>query len=457
MVRVAVCTLLLMGCIEFPEPSCADDKACGNGERCNAASRCEPDPNAAADEDPPDAPPVDMSREDKSDMTPGPFDAAPEAELPVDAEVIADGGSPPDVGPDAADGAVDDAAPDVAPDVAPDPGCDDAVEQCSPCAVAGGEGACAIGVWVCAEGEFLCVPWLPAADSVHPCDLVDNDCDGTVDELGEGVAPDMEGVVVPCDRPDPPADPACGAGDDLVGCLEAHTCTPCRERCTQERVADLVACDVGEGRVECLRAAETNWQGCLADPDCAAPEPTPLEWRCAPQDEEAPPTCEVVTCPPHSHLEDGACAPEEICNNGVDDDHDGLVDAVVDEPDRCMVRFDQRGVPRLQGICNERDLEDCGDNRLVSHRVTRDATSPENESPRRVDLTYVFAVDRARRRAGQIAAQRVRAHRSLRRAYRQPLRLVVALRVEFRCGRVDGGQRGGRGVAVDHRRGGRYA
>lgn len=104
-------------------------------------------PDAMPDAEPIDALPMDAAPDAVS------VDAAPADALPVDA-------APPDATP---------CVPGVEVCDGRDNDCDEAVDEddprlCQRCGVAGAQGLCGIGAWICQAGELRCPSWLPAGN-----------------------------------------------------------------------------------------------------------------------------------------------------------------------------------------------------------------------------------------------------------------------------------------------------
>ena len=193
----------------------------------------------------------------------------------------------------------------------------------------GAAGECAAGQSECVDGEYVCVPLAAVADEV--CDLVDNDCDGLVDEqlrndCGEcGVAPTevCNGLDDDCD----------GLTDeDFVGangcdgggrCVNGECAQPCAAgECFGDTICRGGLCvspcngvDCPEGFI-CSRREGECIDPC-ADIECAAGQAC-RNGVCG--------TCDTVGCPEGQACIAGACQahpcagvrclPGEYCNNG---------------------------------------------------------------------------------------------------------------------------------------------
>ncbi|MFN3197486.1 MAG: hypothetical protein ACE366_03540 [Bradymonadia bacterium] len=225
-------------------------------------------PNDAQMVDFPDArPPADaevndaiVSNDAQPDAQPGPDAMVVEDAQPVpDARVVEDAQPEPDAEPDAMP--MGDAMP---PECFPqdercngeDDDCDGEVDEddpsiCVPCGIGDATGMCGFGAFDCVEGELICQRWLPPSAAGVPCDLIDNDCDGEIDE-GEEISPERtpeEGALFTRCGPNPRStvelpEPPCNIEPRIVGCDLAHACVPadCRGRCETSRTATFAPC-----------------------------------------------------------------------------------------------------------------------------------------------------------------------------------------------------------------------
>ena len=257
---------------------------------------------------------------------------------------------------------------------------DEGVEVCAECAT-GRSGVCSVGRTLCVDGDPRCVPWLSPADARRPCDLNDDDCDGAVDEAGDASGPDDDVLAMAaladeaCGvRPVEALDPDCLDDPWAAGCSGALACVEpgCHAACAVDRAA-------GRGAYErCLRA-------------CAPRDEGVVRWRC-----DDGPVCEPV-CARGFGAEGAVCLPREVCNNGVDDDADGLVDGTLVGPDPCAATFDDDEAQPL-GFCSEAaveaDPEGCGFS--VAHPVGNREPDEgcSDQCPHDVQLTYAYSLDR---------------------------------------------------------------
>ncbi|MHC4837045.1 MAG: formylglycine-generating enzyme family protein [Planctomycetota bacterium] len=273
---------------------------------------------------------------------------------------------------------------------------------CGECAVPGAAGACVRGVGVCREGAIVCARW-PGLRAEGTCDLADDDCDGAVDEDGEvPVEPDADAVEA-CGPPggDPlaaaPADDPVCQGDEagLYGCGAVHACLDpiCLGGCavTEARSVEACAADCG-GDDRCVWGchgeAAAAARACRAD--CPPPDEGTTRWSCAPGD-----GCAPAVCADGWRLRDGRCVRPEICNNGLDDDGDGLVDGVVDPtffgPDHCMVRLATEGTETTIALCPPgADDADCDNG---PEEGNDDEYCAEGHCPQRARFSYDYALD----------------------------------------------------------------
>ena len=179
-------------------------------------------------------------------------------------------------------------------------------DEGKPCGT-GLPGVCSAGYQHCASGSMSCAPLIPATTEI--CDGLDNDCNGRIDD--------------PWDKQNDPQH--CGGTYDCRACATGNSC--CTGRCA-DLSSDALNCGA------CGHACG-NSQGCCAGKCVDLAQ----NGNCG--------ACGKV-CPDGTSCKaNGACAPahETICNNGVDDDLDGLTDC--QDPDCQGQVCDQTG-----GTCN---------------------------------------------------------------------------------------------------------
>jgi formylglycine-generating enzyme required for sulfatase activity len=399
-----------------------------DGPPAPATDAALPPPPDAASAPPPDArvTPADAERVVTPDAAPPPADAAPRIDGP--SPPLPDAAVPPP--PDAALPPTPDAAPPP-PDAAPilpdacvpgvevcdgvDNDCDGATDEsdpldCSRCGLPFAEGLCAYGVFVCVDGALACVGAPPAAGTGGTCNGVDDDCDGLIDEAGDVIAaasPVDAARVAHCAAAVEATGTLGVCPDASVGCGTPTTCVgvACRDACETERTDARLNCAAscagaepfqGECALGCLEAADFGFNACLADCGGLGELGGASRWTCA--ETAAGPACTATVCPEGFKPRGDACVPRvEICNNGVDDDGDTLIDGVLQGPDPCAATFDQRGAPQQMGRCqNTVPGTPCEDSaRMATYQTGSDEIgSSDPDTPRMVDLTYRYAMDR---------------------------------------------------------------
>jgi formylglycine-generating enzyme required for sulfatase activity len=296
-----------------------------------------------------------------------------------------------------------------------DQDCDGRVDEtdpslCEPCVVEGALGACAAGRRTCVNGGLGCESAPLAPESLGACDLVDLDCDGRVDEGDEVTVADTDGVVQQCpagERAAPPwlVTPAALCDPQDVGCASPNACQDptCAGTCDANRNAALGGCDCPEGgagvvcRRVCAEAAQSAWSVCRGA--CASLDPGAVGFTC---EEAGEARCRATACRPGWALRRGRCFLPEVCNNGLDEDGDGLVDGtlgVEDDPCAALFPLGSTGEMGRLGMCDAAaiaaGIEGCEDSRQLG-----DGRGEGNEECRGeacaglVSLSYDYRLDR---------------------------------------------------------------
>ena len=165
----------------------------------------------------------------------------------------------------------------------------------------GDPGVCARGLRVCAGGRFICAP--DQAGEAEGCDLLDNDCDGTIDETQRNICGFCAEVPVEaCNGEDDDCD---GAVDDEAVCPPRQVCrwNHCVNPCANNECSDVQVCIDGLCADPC-DLVECSDETVCRDGACVDPcEGVP----CA-----AGQVCAAGQCVADNCFEAG-CAPGERC------------------------------------------------------------------------------------------------------------------------------------------------
>jgi MYXO-CTERM domain-containing protein len=187
---------------------------------------------------------------------------------------------------------------------------DDLLEVMAPICVTGETGICAMGAEACLDGALSCLPSQEAQDEA--CNGIDDNCDGRIDE----------GVRNACGRCGPVPDDACdGLDNDCDGSLDEDA--DCGlGRCVAGACAD--PCE----NFECPRGFECRDMACVpfcavdacAEGETCDPETGDCNDLCAGVDCSAgetclagdcqPDTCEFTGCPEGERCVDDLCEPD---------------------------------------------------------------------------------------------------------------------------------------------------
>ena len=206
-------------------------------------------------------------------------------------------------------------------------------------------GVCGRGQWLCVHGEVSCVA-AHRAERVEICDLLDNDCDGRIDEgtrndcgrCGADVAEGCNGIDDDCN----------GLVDDGASCLEGRIChrgecaLPCNPggACQQGRVCDAGYC-ISDPPIEPADSGDAAPDPSDGDPvhSCAYVECGADEYCHQGQCRQ---TCDSISCGADEVCVDGGCVATQGC------DPAALCDGLA--PDPCAVS-DCGALARCEVVC----------------------------------------------------------------------------------------------------------
>ena len=198
---------------------------------------------------------------------------------------------------------------------------------------AGGVGVCGVGLTVCAEGLAQCQPSDAQGDEI--CDALDNDCDGVIDEGVERNA---------CNACGPPLTEVCdGIDDDCDGNLDEDA--PCP--------GDSAVCSSIAGRCSYpCNGGECRGNDICADGVCVSRcEATPCEegLACNRAAGECFDPCAEVRCQAGFVCVDGDCVFDNCFASGCPDGQRCRNDAC--EPDPCIGVTCEEGTFCRDGAC----------------------------------------------------------------------------------------------------------
>ena len=171
-------------------------------------------------------------------------------------------------------------------------------------------GGCRLGTWACVAGRTRCVPNEQSNPEV--CDLIDNDCDGFVDENVRN---------------------SCGT----CGALPPETCNNIDDDCDDSVDEGSAGCGQGQGCYEGLCLSECGTEGCPAEDSFCADEvcvPWCVISGCEVEGEVCTAggcvdLCADVTCGEGEQCVNGECGPGSDCS------FTGCADGERCRPDGC--------------------------------------------------------------------------------------------------------------------------
>lgn len=178
--------------------------------------------------------------------------------------------------------------------------------ECAYCLVEGGVGRCVVGGRICFNGRLECAWWLPEGGPSAPCDLLDNNCDGRIDEEGEYTplrTRAQQTLVERCgpgpERWEPEAEGDCDTESPRrVGCGPAHPCyePDCVTLAHQARDAGEASClATCRGEAEeaaCVVPCRAEIFAAFIEALSACPTQGASRWSCV--NSVTGPACEVI-------------------------------------------------------------------------------------------------------------------------------------------------------------------